>query len=465
MACRAARWSKLHDPKCRLSTYASAGAFSRPTLEICSEPIFMLGANSSMHSTMNIFILVHGTWARGFSNHLSRKHAQWCTIDAPLRRALADIGPSESVAIETFEWSGSNSVKARLSAAISLQKHLDRVRQRDSSAHIHIIAHSHGGNVAMYALRDAWCQEQIASLVCLSTPFLHVYPRNFRSDSIEKLATAVRMLLTIVFGLISAYLYSTAGNSFLLQLGALVPLLLLPILLRFELPIKQLATASRQFGEKLSLPRKLPFPVLILRDTSDEAMNILGAVQLISTCTSKALGLLISLLPPTTRGASLFPTGLRVAIAPIILIGIFLCGSLLRDFGTDQLSHLLGKALQTIVIFPVLLIALTPFPVLFITLICIMSLPFGGGLFGVALNLHVAVESSPPGTWTVYQLSGEGSGYAEDQGVRHATHSNPAAIRKIVHWMTENVFQPSKENVNCIQPSIPLGFTFGSWHL
>ncbi|MFP3443087.1 alpha/beta hydrolase, partial [Pantoea sp. SIMBA_133] len=77
-----------------------------------------------------------------------------------------------------FNWSGSNSAKARLDAAISLELFLDNLIDEYSASQVFIIAHSHGGNIAMHCLRSTKHKDKISGLFTFSTPFLHLGARN-----------------------------------------------------------------------------------------------------------------------------------------------------------------------------------------------------------------------------------------------------------------------------------------------
>jgi hypothetical protein len=69
-----------------------------------------------------------------------------------------------------FLWSAPNEHRARVQAASNLSEIID-----DKSAHfdrVCIVAHSHGGNIALLAA--AGCKTTIDTVVCLSTPHLHL---------------------------------------------------------------------------------------------------------------------------------------------------------------------------------------------------------------------------------------------------------------------------------------------------
>src|ERR1022692_2328478 len=82
-----------------------------------------------------------------------------------------------SLHVRTFRWNGWNGQKSRMKAAVKLRADLyQAIHDYPSSKHV-IIAHSHGGNVALYALKDAELRSRVSGLVTLATPFLFVESR------------------------------------------------------------------------------------------------------------------------------------------------------------------------------------------------------------------------------------------------------------------------------------------------
>jgi hypothetical protein len=105
-------------------------------------------------------ILVHGTWGRGFfpkcrevSLYPPNKR-WWFEEDSPFRARLDGALKNASLdwSVRSFLWSGANSVRARNSAAKELSECL-RKDLKDPDTTAVIIAHSHGGNLALRALQ------------------------------------------------------------------------------------------------------------------------------------------------------------------------------------------------------------------------------------------------------------------------------------------------------------------------
>jgi hypothetical protein len=115
-----------------------------------------------------VITLVHGTWAQD---------AEWPNENGPLARKLREALGGR-VIIRRFGWSGGNSYMARQQAGNDLRQRLSEDVQRHRDAHHFVVAHSHGGNVALYALNDPRLAKSMSGLVTLATPFLTCAPRN-----------------------------------------------------------------------------------------------------------------------------------------------------------------------------------------------------------------------------------------------------------------------------------------------
>lgn len=85
-------------------------------------------------------------------------------------------GHREELELTEFEWSGENDHQARLRAAVQLATYLNdaqsKARRSGIDATFVIIAHSHGGNVALAALRHLDRGVRIAVIHFLGTPFM-----------------------------------------------------------------------------------------------------------------------------------------------------------------------------------------------------------------------------------------------------------------------------------------------------
>ena len=88
-----------------------------------------------------VVTLVPGTWAG---------KAAWIRADSPLSRALTRAGCQ----VVPFEWSHSNCYRARARAARRLAGQLQGQIKENPGARQWVVAHSHGGNIALRAVRS-----------------------------------------------------------------------------------------------------------------------------------------------------------------------------------------------------------------------------------------------------------------------------------------------------------------------
>jgi hypothetical protein len=133
-------------------------------------------------------ILVHGTWGRGFIPKISdlrRKlslfppNKRWFEDDSPFHVQLSTAlkGASIDWPIRSFLWSGANSIHARDRAARELCDQLRQDLENNPNITAIIIAHSHGGNVALRALQHLNSMTDRIRVITLATPFLRVFAR------------------------------------------------------------------------------------------------------------------------------------------------------------------------------------------------------------------------------------------------------------------------------------------------
>jgi hypothetical protein len=148
-----------------------------------------------------VFTLVHGTWARSWLFTLLDRisgSVQWYEKGSTFRIELEKQFPG--AVFEPSEWSGANSAAARMKAAINLSTDLRKRLVIHPHAHHFVIAHSHGGNIASYAiLNEPEFRQKITGLIFLSTPFLHVHKR--ATNPLREAALLLIIFLGLFFAL------------------------------------------------------------------------------------------------------------------------------------------------------------------------------------------------------------------------------------------------------------------------
>lgn len=178
--------------------------------------------------------LVHGTWAHGLrfrgDPHPARPGAKprWFEAGSIFRVHLESLlGPG--VQFAPFLWSGANTIRARHEASLQLAAQLRVDRERDPQARRLVIAHSHGGNVALRAID---LLGEPVPLATLATPFLSIRRRALSRDELDALvvgrsvARSIFVILLLVVTMVVAVLAEEATGFRLWRL--LVLALVLP---------------------------------------------------------------------------------------------------------------------------------------------------------------------------------------------------------------------------------------------
>jgi hypothetical protein len=204
---------------------------------------------------VHLVTLVHGTWA---------PNPEWTLEASPLCQSLKTL--LGDVVFERFTWSGKNSHHARSKAAECLQEHIRRCASLYAERSHILIAHSHGGNVCLYALRAPDIDAAIQGVICLSTPFILCRDRGMA----DKLL-APTMLLYIA-GVVAI---KEAFSSHSLRLSALA-IVLLALLVIGHGVAGWLLRARLLSPASYKLASLRPDRLLVVRAAGDEASAALG---------------------------------------------------------------------------------------------------------------------------------------------------------------------------------------------
>jgi hypothetical protein len=406
-----------------------------------------------MRADGDLFItLVHGTWPRGkwrdvlltpfYEKWPSRFLPKWLwfadgsEFRSRLTAALSKRGLSAQIA--PFLWSGANSVRERDKAARELLEHI-RAKQSDyPSCTQVVIAHSHGGNVALRALDKLGVTRDEIFIATIATPFVEIFrtePSPVETKRIEQMFLASGALLSalipIVFGV---DLWS------LEYIVTPVLLLLLWFLLR-GLRARDTAKVD-ELVELTSLsPSVRKHPLLVLRALDDEASLVLAAAaignRLSRLLTRWSYVAWISLLVLPVLGLVL------LVVLAIIRLSQF--GALLLDFMARYLSGMVGwfslKRFATLQI----VAWLAFFASLFVP--GLFKSAYGRELLLITQGCEINSQSAPdsidrqsefqsestPTNWgTVVTLHQD-----EDvrRGLRHGLYADPQCAERIAGWL------------------------------
>jgi hypothetical protein len=160
------------------------------------------------HEAPIVLLLVHGTFA---------PDASWTRGDSALIARLTSTFPTHRMIVDTFTWRGvastryNNTHAHRHAAATALAKRLQQIRTAHPLAKIVVVAHSHGGNVSLYAARKCAPETTLDGVVCMGTPFIEIAPRNVREDVVFPAAISLSAVVAWVALLTMSTLVGLAG--------------------------------------------------------------------------------------------------------------------------------------------------------------------------------------------------------------------------------------------------------------
>src|SRR5215211_2157602 len=249
-----------------------------------------MAASNEIH-----LITVHGTWARGIWRNRTvaelgkRKKPSWFTgSELPwfcagskflkaLQGELLSRGLTSTV--EAFEWSGANSIVDRQRGGEDLAEMLKTLEK----SRVVLLAHSHGGSVALAALHRS--DVPAVEAVAMATPFIKLQHQTDVQDPdhiLEKLLAFLAVVVAPIF------LFYVAFRAWL-SMGADVPevieymiFLALPALALVACIISALFVPGRVHKRMKSAldSRSDELPprhrLLVLRGFDDEAAHVIA---------------------------------------------------------------------------------------------------------------------------------------------------------------------------------------------
>lgn len=386
---------------------------------------------------------VHGTYA---------KHATWVEPDSKLGQALTQRYGA-GVVVAPFRWNGRNNPSARAEAKDKLREHLHCMQQKYKLAQHYIVAHSHGGNVAFYALRDKSLRDAIAGVACLATPFLVSRPRVLGSkDMAAHVAGAVGLLLLVVQFLARWWL-SAFEPAWLRELMIFAFLLLSMVLVAALL--KNWRTFAESLHKALQLATLSKERLLIVRAPGDEASAALLFFQFVSQL-SVRLYVLLYQLHERLLGLLKRWSGHRLRLLAalvggfVLYVAVIICAILLK-MSTGAIVAIAFLLAWLCMVVPALTligwIDVAAGPVQFmigallsaiIILLSITLLPFGWQVALSNILLDITAETTPPGTWEVNQIEPTHSQVqaGDVQPLQHSVvYDDPHSLTLICNWM------------------------------
>ena len=377
-------------------------------------------------------ILVHGTWARGFfasdnarefTEKPLRGGGRWFDDGSEFRRALELALRDEPVehVIRSLLWSGGNSVYARDAAALRLADELEKDLAHPGATPV-VIAHSHGGNVALRALRHLRSDPSRIRVVTLATPFIRVFVREPL-----KLSGTVWLLIwgaifAVVFTLVTACILfsstalawhtSTTSTYVLLLIGAVFASIVSLLLARqLNATFVRARAGPDQDTRAVDVQQAASYPsirsrILVIRGVDDEASLALAAGSIGSRLSSLVLA---NVIP------ELYTAGLAAIFLLVMLLnldeqrGVFL-----------EMTVGIGCSLGAFV---------------FLGLPGVFKSAFGKEFLTTAFVCEIAADSTPDTQGSLHVVTLSPSTPAARRQLRHGIYNHPECVNEIVRWL------------------------------
>lgn len=401
-------------------------------------------------------------------------NAPWTAPDSHLCKAVRSSLGENVTLVKPCNWAGQNSFSGRMEATIKLQAHLTGLYKQYPNAEHYVIAHSHGGNVALYAMNDQNVASMVSGVVCLATPFIipkrRLLGSNRNTDFSERLAWASFTLAILILPyliLIPAFVlgeyFGIESSRFLVTATTLVLLAFFGV--GFAI-IDRLSAFTNRLCNSTNLPKLDVHKVLIIRSPGDEASALIAGFQLLAWLSDR-LYRPFQGLSKRLHGAALkyggnwllnshekeYPNrgvvwnvitympvyiGILTGIVVAILFGIVYSVSIL-----EMCLVAAFIAIMTFIFIPAFIpLAAIAGVVIEITVLSIQSiilfLPFGREISLISFYRSLSVESSLPGNWKVELLDEDesDSDLATQKGLAHSkAYEDPRSFEIICKWI------------------------------
>lgn len=374
------------------------------------------------------FVLVHGTFARD---------AEWIQHDSTFSSILRSQFPNSR--FFPFNWTGRNSHSARIEAGKHLANLLHSIRHDYPDENCFVIAHSHGGNVVLYALSaslDVDGCDLVDGCVFLGTPFLMTQKREIELF-ISTLAFQLSWLCP--WALLGVGLIVAWGEKGLIAWLAGLPLVTMLVVAIWgerllTAPIRQnlltiLLAKQRSFYDRIT-PRPLSVPSLVCNVQRDEARGWLGTLNLASGSAFTASDHLLEFI-------YLFPL--------LFLLGMF--GYVIDWLVGERNAFFIEGLLLSMVLMLVGTVAVVVAALVMPSLSVLFrghSAGFGWeGFLGYSVvDIDTALEPTQRAKGIVSTLNYE-IGHAPYHGLRHSQfYADKSLVKAVADWIESRVRNP-----------------------
>jgi hypothetical protein len=354
-----------------------------------------------------VVVLVHGTFAND---------AAWTKLGSALRTSLERA--VTVVHMEPFEWGGANRDSGRLAGGHSLATRLADLRVAHPNARQCLVAHSHGGNVALYSLKELLRRDvpRPEALVTFGTPFIS-FQRRFLQGSYGVVSIALPLAAVIGSALTAFVIAPWALSAFArladrlnlppsgatIAVGVPITLIVMGFIplfavlwwaarhgARMDSLFARAEAAQAKEYERLHQPPLDSTAVLCVRGRADEAYDLLNTW-------SQAANVPVWLWGALIRVASLAARPAILLSSFIVLAALGYCGKISNANVAATSDTVLWQAIVTAARAPTwLLVIIVPLSLLLVGIAAVLgALPFGSAGLRRAVLLRRAAEPVP----------------------------------------------------------------------
>ena len=244
---------------------------------------------------------VHGTWPYGSPTWQGRRRtsADWTGAERPWFEPgsafATTVMQDRSLTWVPFEWSGDNSFTARQEAIDAFHACLCTSLAASGAAPHAIVAHSHGGTVALAAVARLRAEQQarIAGIVTMGTPFATLkYATSSTFGVAQGVLEYAGALSPFVVALCTAIVWSLGSDRVILHAVALSAVAWLAVLAWMVSALPRLIawrSGPRPYAFDLfKTPDSVQPPLVALRASGDEATLAIASAQALRLATRVA---------------------------------------------------------------------------------------------------------------------------------------------------------------------------------
>lgn len=373
--------------------------------------------------------------------HVLAVHGTFARRDGATKWKICDhLKKAGGIVHQEFKWSGNNNHSSRIAAGAELAAYIDSLKIPPSDR-LFLIGHSHGGNVALYALKHTG-NVKVDGIVFLATPFLLFRPHNFAFVGMTMSPYAIAIISFALFASVFSTLVGVTFKphhfqaDFIKWAGIVISLGLAGVLSiyayrAFRVLLQNTDTQQDEINA-LCKQYQPPIPnvshVKIVRKTSDEVTLFLDSGHLGEALLTWAWRSL-SWLERRTR---ILWTAIGTLVEEHLFAKCFLLllasGYLwLFYFKPELAAQPFAWVFGSVVFVSLILVLLQ---VVFLELILISNVLRFGQQPDPAhtAQIRVTSEATPIGLWQVETVPAIGFGHGE-------IHEDPSVAQSIIKWL------------------------------